>query len=176
MSLASYYSKQVLVQNLTPEERAALEAMTPAQQNDFLLGKAGTVTPPIIDKMQLFYLVALIKLSKTPEGLKVINNLGGKLIDGIFTAQGKLNQVSAGNDITAWGAPVLQSALFERLGLLAPGFNSQFHMGLSMIAGGEFVEDLVTAITGMFNFKRTTKSDNVQSISTGLSSGVGVAK
>jgi len=119
---------------------------------------------PIVDKYQALFLIALLKLSKTPEGLKIINNLGGKFIDGLFAAQKSMNATCAGSDITAWGAPVIMSALYERFGLVSPGFNAQFHMGLSLISGGEFIEDITSAIAGMFRFSGAARSENIQHI------------
>ena len=116
------------------------------------------------DKHEILFLIALFKLSKTPEGLKVINNLGGKFIDGLFSAQKAMCATAAGNDITAWGSPVIQSAIFERFGIVPPGFNSQFHLGLSMLAGADFIEDIASSITGMFSFSRTAAPDKIQSI------------
>lgn len=120
---------------------------------------------PEIDSMQLLALLAVSKLAQTPEGIKTLERVAIKFLDGIFSATGKMAATAAGNDVTAWGTPVMLSAIFERFGLIAPGFNSQFHLGLSMIAGADFAEDVISAVTGMFSFKMTEKSENIQSIS-----------
>lgn len=164
MSLGTRTIGQILAIKALEEKGIDVTGLSPAEINEILASKGMGDAGLSIDKHEALFLIALFKLSKTPEGLKVIQNLGGKFIDGLFSAQKAMCATAAGNDISAWAAPVLNSAIFERFGMVPPGFNSQFHLGLSMIAGAEFIEDITSAITGIFHFAKTEKSENIQSI------------
>jgi len=164
MSLGKNTIGQILAANLGIEDLEDIKDKSPEEQRRALYEKTIVKGKPFVDRYEALLLIALFKLSKTPEGLKVINNLGGKFIDGLFASQKAMCATAAGNDITAWGAPVIQSAIFERFGIVPPGFNSQFHLGLSMLAGADFIEDIASSITGMFSFSRTAAPDKIQSI------------
>ena len=147
---------------LTPEQKNwPLERPADETQPDGTITKA----PPPRDIMGLVYLLAFVKLSKTPAGLKVLNNLAGKAIDGYFSAVKGIAVTGPNNDVSAWGSNVIVSTLGERLGFIPPGFNAQFHMGLSMIAGAKEVEDMTRAIGGLFKFSRTQKGENTGTFS-----------
>lgn len=158
--LAAYAEKKRLEAErlgITPDELKQRDI-------DAVSNVMGLPPPAQIDYQGYAIALVIAKLSKTPEGIKTLERIAVKFLDGLFGATKALCATAAGNDVSAWGAPVLLSAVYERFGMLPLGFNNQFHLGLSMVAGAEFAEEMTRAVAGIFKFTSTSKSENLTSI------------
>lgn len=98
--------------------------------------------------IQLLIVKLFSNLSKTPEGLKVLQKLGSDAINGIFKTTHALAQSSCGSSLTSWSNPMLISGIFERFGLLPPAFNAGFHDGISKLTGVNIFGDIIGDIFG----------------------------
>lgn len=101
---------------------------------------------PKVDAYQAIMLLGLIKLSKTPEGLKVIEKIGTEFTKGIFKTLSFLGQASAANPVAAWANPILISGVLERFGFLPPRFNANYHLGITVISGVEIYSDILSDV------------------------------
>lgn len=119
---------------------------------------------PEVDVTDLAIAAVLIQLTKTPAGLRTIQVLGKAFLDGIFKTLGFMGQASAANKVAAWGNPVLISGILERFGFLKPGFNSNYHLGLTIIAGASVAESILGAIAGFIPFGKPADSSYPDSI------------
>lgn len=101
-----------------------------------------------IDYMPIITVMLLLKLSKTKEGLKVLDHLGKEFIRGIFSTLKSLGHASAANYISAWANPILVSGVLDRFGFLKPGFNKNYHLGLTVISGAKVYEEITEIAVG----------------------------
>lgn len=120
---------------------------------------------PEIDIMDLGLAAVLVNLTKTPEGLKTIQVLGKAFLDGIFKTLSFMGQASAANKVAAWGNPVLVSGVLERFGFVKPGFNANYHLGLTVIAGADIAQGILGAIAGFIPFGKPSDSSFPDNIS-----------
>ena len=98
------------------------------------------------DMLQLLMFAGVMKLSKTPEGLKVLEKIGVEFTKGIFRTLSFLGQASAANPVAAWANPILISGVLERFGFLPPKFNANYHLGITAISGVEIYQDFLKDI------------------------------
>jgi len=124
--------------DLTPEEREELEAIVARGPALSTVGDSD-----FLSEETLILGVVLFKLSKTPEGIKLIGQLGTEYLKGMFKTMSFLAQASAANKIAAWANPILISGVFERFGMLPKGFNTNYHLGITVISGVEMAADFV---------------------------------
>lgn len=110
-----------------------------------------------VDNMLL--MVMVLKLSKTPEGLKVIQALGKEFIKGAFDTLHALGQAAAANKVTSWANPYLVSIVLERFGFVRPENMVEFRAGLSVISGAAVVESVLDSIQGIFPFSNPEQSE-----------------
>ena len=111
--------------------------------------KGGTGTDPFFgkpDMLQLLMFAGIIKLSKTPEGLKVLEKIGVSFVNGMFKMLSFGAQASAANPVMAWSFPILASGICERFGFLPPKFNANFHLGVTAISGIKIYEGMLKDI------------------------------
>ena len=111
--------------------------------------KSETGTDPFFgktDMLQLLMFAGVMKLSKTPEGLKVLERIGVEFTKGIFKTLSFLGQASAANPVAAWANPILISGVLERFGFLPPAFNANYHLGITMISGVEIYSGILNDV------------------------------
>lgn len=104
---------------------------------------------------QIVVAVAVSRLARTPGGMQVIRESA----KGVFHTLHALAQASGANRLAAWANPILISAVFERMGLLHPRFNSHFHLSISLLAGVELTKDFVDMIAGALPWNLLDKPD-----------------
>lgn len=119
------------------------------------------------DYMPIIAAYLVLKLSKTPEGLKVLKALGTEFIKGIFKTLNSLGKASAANKVAAWANPVLISGVLDRFGFLKPGFNNGYHLGVTVISGASIAEGFLDTLQGFFPFSSPEPSDFPSHISFG---------
>ena len=120
---------------LTPEDVTDPEAMKKVPPSDPFLDN--------VDMMQALMFLGIAKLSKTPEGMKVLDHLGTEFMKGTFRTLAFLAQASAANPVAAWANPILISGVLQRFGFLPPKFNTNFHLGITVISGVEIYSDII---------------------------------
>ena len=111
--------------------------------------KGGSGTDPFFgktDMLQLLMFAGIMKLSKTPEGLKVLEKIGVEFTKGVFKMLSFGAQASAANSVAAWGFPVLASGVLERFGFLPPKFNANYHLGITAISGIQIYEGILNDV------------------------------
>lgn len=108
---------------------------------------------------ELVLLVALTKLSKTPQGIKVIEVLGREFIKGMFDMLHGGAQASAANKVTSWAYPYLQALVLERFGFINPYKMLEFSVGISVITGAGIAEGFVDSLQGLFPFTKPEPSE-----------------
>ena len=101
-----------------------------------------------MDQILIFF--AIVKLAKTPEGLKVLRDIAVALIKALDRSSVALAKASVGNPVSAWGNPYLLSILWERFGLVPHDRMAEFRIGLSVVSGIEVAEDAISAIASIF--------------------------
>ena len=116
------------------------------------------------DLMPYFGLFILAKLSKTPEGLKVIKDLGKEFIKGLFDTLHALGQASSANYITAWANPIIVASILTRFGFVERKWYNGFAVGISALAGAKVTEGFVDEIARIFPFSARDTPDFPQQI------------
>lgn len=101
-----------------------------------------------IGMKEIVLLLFFLKLSKTPEGLKVIRDWGIQALKTLGDSMDALGKASAANPITAWANPYLLSIIYERFGIVPSERMAEFRIGLSIISGAEVGEDIIKALSG----------------------------
>lgn len=108
-----------------------------------------------INPREMLFLMLLLKLSKTPEGVKILQGFF-KMIGDALEALGR---ASAANPVTAWANPFLISMILEQFGLVSTANMVQFKVGLSLISGAEIAEGFVDTVHGIIPFAAHDPSD-----------------
>ena len=122
---------------------------TPWDEALGLAKKGGSGTDPFFgkpDMLQILMFAGVMKLSKTPEGLKVLEKIGVEFTKGIFKTLSFLGQASSANPVSAWANPILISGVLERFGFLPPKFNANYHLGITVISGVEIYSDILNDV------------------------------
>jgi len=95
---------------------------------------------------QLMLALIVVKLSKTPEGLRVIRELGREFLRGIFDTLHALGQASAANRIAAWANPYLIAMILRRFGFIQNVHLIRYELGISLLAGISAADDIMDTI------------------------------
>jgi len=95
------------------------------------------------DMLQLLMFAGIMKLSKTPDGIKVLEKIGVSFVNGMFKMLSFGAQASAANPVMAWAFPILASGICERFGFLPPKFNANYHLGVTAISGIKIYEEML---------------------------------
>ncbi len=136
--------KRLDTEDLTPEERAALEHFVDTGQTTGSVLDVGGATGPSAETMLLALVV--LKLSKTAEGLKLIGKLGTEYLKGMFKTMSFLAQAGAANKISAWANPILISGVFQKWGMLPAHFNDNYHLGITVISGIQITQSIIDTV------------------------------
>ena len=107
----------------------------------------------------ILLLAIAIKLSKTPQGLKLIEELGKSFLRMIGDALDSLGKASAANPVTAWANPYLISLVLERFGFVSGDRMPEFRIGLSIISGAVVAEDYLNTLQGIMPFSKPELPD-----------------
>lgn len=113
---------------------------------------------------QMFMGLVALKLTKSPEGLKVLQVLGKEFIKGIFDTMHALGQASAANYVTAWANPYLVALILRRFKFIDNLGAAEFKMGLSVITGATVIEGFIDEIARIFPFSSPDPSEFPSSI------------
>jgi len=135
------FSPAVLAYELakgTPWDEALGIAKVAGSPPDAFFGKP--------DMLQILMFAGILKLSKTPEGLKVLEKIGVEFTKGVFKMLSFGAQASVGNPVSSWSYPILISGVLERFGMLPPAFNANFHLGITVVSGVEIYQDFLKDI------------------------------
>jgi len=127
--------------------------------------KGGSGTDPFFgkpDMLQLLMFAGIMKLSKTPEGLKVLEKIGVEFTKGIFKTLSFLGQASAANPVAAWANPILISGVLERFGFLPPAFNANYHLGITFISGVNIYEGILNDVANALPWNAMKPPENPQ--------------
>jgi len=103
-----------------------------------------------IDLEKVVLLMAALKLSQTPQGLKVLRDVAVETIRALGDSMKSLAKASVANPVTAWANPYLLSIVYERFGIVPSERMAEFRVGLSVISGAEIAEDVAGAVASMF--------------------------
>ena len=109
-------------------------------------------------------LFALVKLAKTPGGLKVIESLGKEFLKGLFSTLHALGQASAANKVASWANPYLVALVLDRFGFINPNYLLEYKVGLSLISGASIAEGFLDNIQGIFPFSKPEPAEYPQNI------------
>ena len=112
--------------------------------------KYGVIQPTngFFSMQNLFLMLIAVKLSKTPEGLRVLRDVAVQGIKTLGDTMEAIAKASVGNPISAWANPYLLSLLFERFGLVNSDRMPEYRIGLNLISGVEVAEDVIKALSG----------------------------
>ena len=158
MALAAY---EMWKRKKLDEKIAAGQDLTKAEEYEYhnleFLGKDVGFTHFVLA-------LGLIKLAKTPGGLKVIESLGKEFLKGLFGTLHALGQASAANKVAAWANPYLVALVLDRFGFINPDYLLEYKVGLSLISGADVAEGFVDSLQGIFPFTRPEPSEYPTSI------------
>jgi len=87
----------------------------------------------------------LIRMAKTPEGMKHVRDIMLEVVKGTFDAMDSYCRAGSANRISAWGSGRLMSLILERFGMLTQGQAADFLITFNLITGAEIAEEF-TAI------------------------------
>lgn len=101
----------------------------------------------------------MIKLSKTPEGMKILGDISKGLIDAFGKGLNSYCKAGVGNPIAAWGSGRLLSQLMERFGIITLAQAIDFSVGINIITGANVVEGYLDTVQGLFPFSSPEPSE-----------------
>jgi len=141
---------------ISEEEFMAMQdrgrAGTATRTDKALLREASMLGNNNIFSMQNLLIFAVVaRLSKTPEGLKVLRDIAVQAIKTVGDTCEALAKASVGNPVAAWANPYLLSIIFERFSLVPSERMMEFRIGLSLVSGVEVLEDVAVALGSIFH-------------------------
>lgn len=86
------------------------------------------------DENLIFWLI-LVKMSKTPQGMKQVGQILLEMVKGSFSALETYCRAGAANEIAAWASGTLLSKFMERTGMISRGQAIDFVNGLNLLTG-----------------------------------------
>lgn len=101
----------------------------------------------------------MIKLSKTPEGMKILGDMAKGLIDAFGKSLNAYCKAGVGNPIAAWGSGRLLSQMMERFGIITLAQAIDFSIGINIITGANVAEGYLDTIQGLFPFTSPEPSE-----------------
>lgn len=113
---------------------------------------------------EMALLALLVKLTQSPQGLKVLETWGKELIKTVGDMMHALGQASAANKVSSWANPYLCALVLDRFGLVNPAYLLEFKLGLSLISGASVAEGFVDNIQGIMPFSASEPSEFPSSI------------
>ena len=138
----------------TPEGRTVLQThpSIPSLPSVKASSRFASVPKEGFSTQELVLLLIAVKLSKTPEGLKVLRDVAIQGIKTMGDTMEAIAKASVGNPVSAWANPYLLSIIFEKFGIVDSERMAEFRIGLSLISGAEVAEDVVKALSGFRMF------------------------
>lgn len=98
-----------------------------------------------INENALMWLL-MLKLSKTPQGMRIVEKFLTKLVDAMADGLDAYCRAGSANRISAWGSGRLLSLFMERFGFITQSQAGGFDIGLTLLTGAEIVEEFTTII------------------------------
>lgn len=103
--------------------------------------------------------VLMIKLSKTPEGLKVLDHMSKGILDALGKGLSAYCRSGSANKVAAWGSGRLLSLLMERFGIITLAQAIDYSIGINIITGAQIAEGYIDTLQGIFPFTKPEPSE-----------------
>lgn len=138
---------------------SAVVSDTVSQKQSALLRDVQTSSTDFFSIQNVILLAIVARLSKTPEGLKVLRDIAVQGIKTMGDSMEALAKASVGNPVSAWANPYLLSILWEKWGIVGHERMAEFRIGLSVISGADVATDVLESLTTFLPFSGEKPSD-----------------
>lgn len=112
-----------------------------------------------ISEKELLIGLVVIKLSQTPEGMRMLREIAVQGIRTLGDSMEALAKASVGNPVSAWANPYLLSLVYERVGLVDSARMTEYRIGLNLMSGVKMADEILETLSSFKPFSKPEPSE-----------------